>query len=538
MHEPTFLDFLSLPEGFCLFGCEIMETTITLQIMSSASRVNCPACQQPSERVHSRYLRTIADLPCAGRQVILRQTVRKFICTETACWRTIFSEQYPELAAPCAHKTHRLCSALQALGLATSGEAGARLAEKLAMKTSAATLLRQIQDVPLPPAMSVRVVGIDDWCWKRGQRYGTILVDLERQTVIDLLPDRSAASVQQWLAAHPEIEIVSRDRGGCYADGARRGAKQAQQVADRWHLAKNLGEAIEIYLIRQRIQVPAPFKGPATKEPDPIVPRLDSIKQEQAIQAKVERKQALVDQARDLSAQGLSIRVIAMRLDIARNTVRRYLRCQGEIQTAMRPRRSSLLDPYYDFLMQRWSEGCSNAHQLFNELRAKGYQGGEVTVRNFVARLRKDLPGLARPLRKSERTNQPSYSPRELRWLLAKSEEDLRTQEQTDLARLLETSEEIRVLHCLLHQFLHMLRERKAEGLQTWIDDVRASGIQELQRFVVGIERDRNAVEAGLRLCWSQGQTEGQVNRLKMLKRMMYGRAGFALLRQRVLHRG
>jgi transposase len=408
------------------------------------------------------------------------------------------------------------------------------------MSISAPTLLRHIKAVPCSLPQNVRVLGIDDWCWKRGQNYGTILVDLETHTVVDLLPDRSADSVQRWLEARPGIEIVSRDRGGIYADGAARGAKDAQQVADRWHLVKNLGDAVEKYLVRQRIQVP-PLPQVQVKEVKAHVSQEANLPlKHRRLQAKRERKQELCEQARALAAQGWGMRSIAAHLGLARNTVRRYLRSEGDIPVATRPRQKSILDPYYDYIVERWQQGCPTARQLFQELCKKGYKGGETTVRDCVAHLRQSLPEMKRPPR-GAKGPMPytgcSYSPRELRWLLAKSEKNLRPEEKANLTRLLEASDEVRLLHRLLQQFLQMVRERKLTQLQSWLEEAFSSGIAELQGFVRGIERDRAAVEAALSLPWSQGQTEGQVNRLKMLKRQMYGRAGFTLLRQRVLHR-
>jgi transposase len=234
------------------------------------------------------------------------------------------------------------------------------------------------------------------------------------------------------------------------------------------------------------------------------------------------------------------MRSIAAHLGLARNTVRRYLRSEGDIPVATRPRQKSILDPYYDYIVERWQQGCPTARQLFQELCKKGYKGGETTVRDCVAHLRQSLPEMKRPPR-GAKGPMPytgcSYSPRELRWLLAKSEKNLRPEEKANLTRFLEASDEVRLLHRLLQQFLQMVRERKLTQLQSWLEEAFSSGIAELQGFVRGIERDRAAVEAALSLPWSQGQTEGQVNRLKMLKRQMYGRAGFTLLRQRVLHR-
>ena len=383
------------------------------------------------------------------------------------------------------------------------------------------------------------MVGVDDFAWKRGKRYGTVIIDLESHEILDLLPDREAESVQKWLAAHPEIEIVSRDRGGAYADGATQGAPQAEQVADRWHICKNLGDALEQALLRLRISVPArPSGEPSSIKEEAVPPRSEATPstRTQHAQAMLRRKQEQADRIHELYTSGQSIRAVASHLGLARNTVRRSLRMEGEVQMAPRPRGKSLLDPHYDYLNARWKQGETNARRLFEELQQRGYRGCEATVRSFVARLRKDLPGMAHPPRKTAKGHAPASSPREIRWLLAGREKDLEPEERADLARLLAYSPEAKLLHQLVQDFLRMLRARQANQLDAWMQAARKSEIKELISFVAGIERDYDAVRAGLRLPWSQGVVEGTVNKIKTHKRLMYGRASFKLLRLKMLH--
>jgi transposase len=246
----------------------------------------------------------------------------------------------------------------------------------------------------------------------------------------------------------------------------------------------------------------------------------------------------VVDQVKRLHEQGDSAREMAISLHLARTTVGKYLRLEGPIQPRPRTRRLSQLDPFYDYLMARWNEGCSNAHQLFLELQEKGSHGGETTLRSFVSRLRKGLSGMARPPKQAHREAGalPLASPRELRWLLCKREEELTPEEKDDLTRLLQSSQELRLVHQLVQDFLQMLRERRPEHLNGWMKQARESGIKELGSFVTGIERDYDAVRAGLTFPWSQGPVEGTVNKIKTHKRLMDGRAGFPLLRQKLLH--
>jgi transposase len=237
-----------------------------------------------------------------------------------------------------------------------------------------------------------------------------------------------------------------------------------------------------------------------------------------------------------LYAEGMSLRGIARHLGLARNTVCKYFQYLSEELTLPRQRqpRASQLDPYEDYLLSRWSQGCRNAALLYRELRERGFRGANSSVRAYIAQLRKSTAN-GTPL--CPRTSRGKVvSPRVLRWLLARKQDELDQDEQTQLNQLLASSEQVRVVYSLLQSFLSMVRERKQEQLRPWMDEARRSGIAELKSFVGGLERDYDAVNAALRLLWSQGITEGKVNKLKTLKRQMYGRAGFALLRQRLLH--
>jgi transposase len=235
--ETEFLSSLfSFPDEIVVQDVHITTEGIAFQVACHHLIVQCPLCQQPSERLHGCYTRTIADVPCGERRVTLSFIVRKFVCSTPTCRQKIFTEQLATFVQRYTRKTNRLREALEAIGFATCGEAGAQLTGQMGIVVSASTILRYLRSAACPPPETVRILGIDDWAWRKGQTYGTILIDLERRCPIDVLPDRKEETVETWLRLHPEIEVVSRDRAGAYAEAARKGAPQAQQVADRFHL--------------------------------------------------------------------------------------------------------------------------------------------------------------------------------------------------------------------------------------------------------------------------------------------------------------
>jgi transposase len=247
--------FFALGDGLQIQRVSTTPTALLVEVASCSPKACCPVCRQWTGHRHSGYTRRIADVPCAGRPVLLAVRVRKFFCQNPDCPRQIFAERLPELVQPCARRTTRLFMILCALGLVAGGETGTRLAAKLDIQTSPSTLLRCLMRLPLQALAPIRILGVDDWSWRKGRRYGTILVDLERHHVVDLLEDRCRSTFAQWLHAHPEIEMISRDRGTDYAAAAREAAPQATQIADRFHVVRNLADALERLLGRCRAEV-------------------------------------------------------------------------------------------------------------------------------------------------------------------------------------------------------------------------------------------------------------------------------------------
>jgi transposase len=444
----------------------------------------------------------------------------------------------------------RLAEFLLASGLALGGAAGARLVARVGRRSSPDTLLRLVRAAPVPDVPAPHIIGVDEWAWRRGHRYGTILVNLEDHRVLDLLPERSAESVAAWLAQHPTVRVVCRDRSALYADGIHRGAPQAVQVVDRFHLVKNLREAVEAFLHSQRPALQAAavrtaraltlVTGPVSAPPMYRGRRQCSHTEQQRRETEQQQRHAAwgttYEAIHTLHAQGLSVTTIAAQLGISRPTVYAYLR-RASAPSPRSPQWSGqVLRPYTSYIIQRWREGCTDSMQLWRELRAQGYAYSSRTVSRFVTRLRRaSEAGWAPETQTSPYTRPQGPSARAVSftWMCPAAKRSQDAQLYVD--HLSQGDPAMAQAYTLSQAFLALVRERRGEALEAWITETTASGIEALTRFAQGLREDLAAVTAGLTLPWSNGPVEGHVNRLKLLKRQGYGRAGFALLRHRVL---
>ena len=525
--------FLPLPTGLEIAGTCVSASALMVSVVSTAPSGPCPLCHTCTTRIHSRYQRTVADLACGGQRVILLLTVRRFVCEVSTCVRRIFTERLPTLVRPWARMTDRLYHALQFLGLATCGELAARLAPKLGMQVSPTTQLRLIMAVPTPPGGEVEQAGIDDFAFRRRRTYGTILVNLETHRVVDLLPDRSAATATAWFVNHSEVYLIARDRGTDYAAAAKLGAPQAIQVADRFHLVQNLVEAVVPVLARchpERSNLTQANAPPAVEE-EIALPAAPS---EQARQAHRAERYEHYQQVVRFREQGLTLNEIARQVGLGERTVRRWVAEGSYPETHSPHTHRSGFDTYAPYVRQRWETGCHNGSQLWQEIRALGYKGASRTFYHYLAPLRSKQraarAGIAvAPL-------QERFSAKQAVWLFVRDPTDLEEREREELTALRQASGTLETVYHLVQAFVQMLHERQGERLDGWLEQVRAAQIPELVSFVGGIERDKAAVVAGLTRPESNAITEGHVNKLKVIKRLMFGRAGFALLRQRVLH--
>ncbi|MFI1382466.1 ISL3 family transposase [Embleya sp. NPDC020886] len=461
---------------------------------------SCPDCGGFSSQVHDRYQRRLKDLPLGARGLVIRLTVRRFLCDAGACPRRTFAEPFTLLTAPYARFTARLNRALEQVGLALAGRAGARLAAHLGFGAGRMTLLRRVMALPDPQFRTPRVLGVDDFATRRGQVYSTVLTCGESHRVVDVLPTREAGPLAAWLIDHPGVEVICRDRAGAYAEGARRGAPDAVQVADRFHLWQGLGRAVETCVAAHRDCL----RPPPQDEAPPKPPSTDPVGR------RAERKRAAHALVHELLAQGRSRRAIARHLGWGLNTVLRYAAAEHWQDTVRGNRpRPSRLDPHKPYLEQRFAAGCTSVRQLHGELLARNAPVTYAMVRAHIAALRGTPSGTP--------TRPPTV--RQVTGWLTRHPETLSEDERADLKEVQARCPELDAAAQHVRDFGEILGRRSGARLSTWIDAVDAGKLPGLTGFALHLLRDFDAVTAGLTLEWSSGSVEGAVNRIKKIKR-------------------
>lgn len=545
------LNLVSLP-GLNVTEVRRQDNQVELFAVSEHGTAKCPDCGTNSSRIHSYYDRAPADFPVSAQSVRLHLRVKRFRCQSEGCSRATFVEVFPDLLEKYARRTVRLHKAQAAIAFALGGQAGSRLASKLQMTISGDTLLRMIRSTPVQSPLEPEVIGVDDWAKRRGRVYGTIIVDLEHHRVIDLLTDRTAETLAQWLRSHPGVKIVARDRSLEYARGISDGAPQAIQVADRWHLLVNLREALERLLDRLRPELnallPAGFSAKSSEIPI-FRHRPRSQTTERTRETRTQQRQALHAEIQRLQNKKLPTRTIARKLGKSPTTIYKYLAMPEFPQKTVRKHIASILDPYQDYLSQRWHAGCRNASQLWREIRQRGYLGTYRQVSRWVYErrptpapttprkyLQEDMHGQVELNSIRPSSAEPSLPvARRLVWLFLLPVEKL-DEEEVRLRQCLLNHTVLQQACQLVNGFQCMMHKRDGDNFTSWLQACQASHIPEFVNLALGMKKDHEAIQTALSSEWSNGQTEGQVNRLKFLKRQMYGRANFDLLAARFLH--
>jgi transposase len=500
----------------------------------------------------------LADLPWSGYRVTWQLRVRKLFCHNRRCPRRIFTERLPGLAAPWARRTLRLTARLLAMGLALGGVAGVRLSQHFGLLVSRNTLLRVIRRAACPAMVPPQVLSVDEFALRKRHTYGTVLLDLERRRPLALLPDREAATVAQWLQAHPGVEVVVRDRAEAYAEAARLGAPAACQVADRFHLLQNLADTLtQVFTAHAsqlarvnppRVAAPTPVHDPTgpTVAPEPasvpLAPLQSSTAAARLARQRRTQRWALYHQVWRYHQQGWTLDAIAQQVGLSRRTVQRYL--QSPTFPERQPRHGrgrSILDPYKATLLAGWNNGCRNGWHLFRTIRRQGFRGQYGIVALYVRRMRQ-AQGLApwqrrspHPLPAVVEGSRRLLTPRRATWLVLRPPAQSTEQDHHQLAQLTEQAPELAEAVALAQDFAALIRQRQPAQLDSWLARAATSALPPFRRFAKGLRADYAAVRAGVTLPWSQGPIEGQINRLKLLKRQMFGRAKLDLLARRFL---
>ena len=503
-----------IPTGLAVDAFDVEKNEVVICVRSATPLARCPACGAKSGRLHSRYQRTIADLPLAGYSTSLRVWVRRFFCDSRSCPRRIFAERIETVAPPRSRRTDRLESLAHCLAIALGGRLGARLSHRLSIEISNDTLLRIVRrhDVKRAPAPAPSAIGIDDWAWRRNHRYGTLICDLERRKTVALLADREPATAEAWMKRQTQIAIVARDRGGAYAIAARRALPHAVQVADRWHLMENASPAFLAAVRASMAQIRSAI-GAATVNPA-LLTYAEKVQYEGYL-----RREEFNDVVGRLAKEGMSIKEIVRRTGHSRRLVRKILR--GQRSEVFRTRQSSL-EPYLPWLDAQWAQGKRNGCALWRALRTQGFRG---VVSEWGGRRK-------RADKADPSTLSRIPSARTIARLLSVGRDQLTKAETITVAAIETSVAALAEARDVIAAFHELLRQKRLPDFEPWLD--RASGSL-VAAFANGVRKDREAVEAAISSAWSNGQTEGQICKLKLIKRQMYGRGKLDLLEARVI---
>ena len=512
--------------GVIVEGVAAAAGLLLVMARARAPGAACPRCGTMSGRIHSRYERRLADAAIGGRRVEIRLAVRRFFCPDPGCKRKTFAEQVDGLTVRYARKTSLLAGVLGSIAVALAGRAGSRLACGLGVPASRQVMLRLVMGTPDPQAASPRVLGVDDFAIRRGQHYGTLLIDCETGAPLDLLEGRDAQPLADWLAAHPGVEVICRDRSGSYADGARTGAPDAVQVADRFHLWQNLAKAVEKCVAAHRccLAEPAPA-APDAPEPPEGAAGQTAPEPGGKFAERARRHHALVH---ELRAEGRGLREIARHLGWGLHTVQRYDRAatwQELVDGRWQAKRPSKLDPFKPYLDQHAGQGHGSFTRLFRQIRELGYDGSYSVVRNYLDRTRPEKAPLG----------QAPPTVRDVTNWLCRRPDTLTEDQRPRLKAILDRCPELQAASAHIRAFATMITELTGQDLPQWMAATREAGLPGISSFAKGLEQDLDAVTQGLTTSWSSGPVEGRVNHIKMIKRQMFGRAGLPLLRKRVL---
>ncbi|MFC9461694.1 ISL3 family transposase [Streptomyces sp. NPDC056983] len=508
-----------------MLSVEVTDAVVAVRANTrSGESAGCTGCGRLSEWCHSRYVRHLADVTVAGRPLRIDLSVRRLYCENTACPKVTFAEQVPGLTERYQRRTPRLQHLVEDVGVVLAGRGGSRMLRILNIRLSRVAVLSQLMRVPLPPLVTPRVLGVDDFALYGGT-YGTLLVDATTRLPLTLWEGRDAEQLARWLRQHPGVEIACRDGSLTYRQGINIGAPEAVQVSDRFHLWQGLSRRVQDIASAHRGCLPAALPTVSASNPAPPEEPAGGT----AVDTRAGRHaQRLFEAVQALIRTGRSHSSVARELGLDRRTVGKYARAHTWQEVMRRPpRKPSTLDPYLDHLRQRWDEGQHSAKILHEELQAKGYLGHYQRVKMAVAPLRQGLP-------LDEPREQPP-SPRETaRWITTHPHRR-NPHINERLPRLLDQCPELKLTHDLVRRFATMLDNHDPTSLPAWLDDLANTGVAPLTGLAGALREDRHAVAQGITAPYNSGVNEGRITDVKLQKRLMAGRAGVLLLRHRVV---
>ena len=503
-----------LPMGLSFDGLEDRAVDLVVRAHPDSERGRCPDCGTYSARVHSRYKRKLNDLPIGGRRVQLLVRARRFFCDAPSCRRLTFAERLVGSHALKARRTRRLDEIVFCLGIALGGRPAAALAKRIEIEVSNDTLLRAVRRRGASQASPPSVIGIDDWAWRRNFRYGALICDLERRKTIALLPDREPATAEAWLRQWPDIKLIARDRGGAYALASQKALPNAVQVADRWHLMENASAAF-LDAVRKSMRPIRAAIGAATIEPA-LLTAAERLQYEGYLRREETNASILT-----MVGDGASIKEIRRKTGYSRKLIRAVLR--GQRSDIFRTRQSSL-EPWLPWLDEQWAAGRRNGCELWRDLKRRGFRGCLRVVGEWAGRRRradKAESGLGRA--PAARTI--------ARWLTT-GRDRLTKAEAVTVAAIENGVMLLAEARDAIAAFQDIIRRKAAVELDPWLDRAK-DGL--VAAFAIGMTKDKAAVAAAIESPWSNGQTEGQICKLKLVKRQMYGRGKIDLLQARVI---
>ena len=466
----------------------------------------------------------------------MKLTTQKLFCSNSNCQRKIFTTRLPQIAAPWARRTKRLNTQLTKIGLAQGGLPGSRLTQHLSVKISRQTLLRLVMRMPNPSYSVPKVLGVDDWAYRKRHTYGTILVDLETRQPIELLSDRTATTLAEWLQEHPGVEIISRDRAKAYKEGASRGCPEAIQVADRFHLLQNLAQMLEVVLNQHRTLLKnveddtnnCPIVEDEKIVAQPIKLPPNPVKALKLAEVRREKRKEKYDQVWALHKKGHGGKAIAHHLGIGKSTVFRYLRSPTFPERKGRSDKGhGKVSPYKKYLLERWNSGFRDTQKLYAEIKEQGYEGSYVTLARYTHRLREaqGLKPREKPTKPLPLVFEPKKSLMTVRqavWLILLHSINQSEAEAEAIELLKKQHPDLNTGISLAMDFADLVRRKQPGLLAEWLEKAKSSAIRAITGFATKLKDDLDAVRNGITYEWSNGQVEGQVNRLKMLKRQMY----------------